>query len=374
MRTAAYNVGVASDRRRRKNVPRHILCSVIKKLCSMEDELMRIDNNSSMTDMRNTATTTNKSAENNNNAKDSAVKTTSSGNGLTINGSQLNLGEDLVEEKRKKARSMAMELMLDAYNHDKEIDDTIAESSAHAKSLLAENQESRSMIKDIRKEKENTNEIYGVSEGSEAAEDLEILRKGRDSMGNPQAVLTEDEYARYKELYANGLSDYHSRMLQLDADEKVYVDKIRDNKIAAARDYAFNRNMGIERLKTHEMYDAKKQGEQIIDAASKEIISNVVQDAVDNIDEDMDNKKEEALEKKQEKQEMEKRIEKAKGEAHKDDGDDELMYELNDMLDEVSKIGADSASQVPEKSMGLMVAQLQLTAQDVKGLVVDTQL
>ena len=27
MRTAAYNVDVASDRRRRKNVPRHILCS-----------------------------------------------------------------------------------------------------------------------------------------------------------------------------------------------------------------------------------------------------------------------------------------------------------------------------------------------------------
>ena len=212
---------------------------------------------------------------------------------------------EAVEEKRKKARSMAMELMLDAYNHDKEIDDTIAESSAHAESLLAENQESRSMIKDIRKEKENTNEIYNVSEGSQEAEELEILRKGRDSMGNPQAVLTENEYARYKELYADGLSDYHSRMLQLDADEKVYTDKIRDNNISIAGDYAFNRNMGIERLKTHEMYDAKKQGEQIVDAASKEIISNVMQDAVDKIDEDMDNKKEEALEKKQEKQEME---------------------------------------------------------------------
>ncbi len=27
MRTATYNVDVASDRRRRENVPRHILCS-----------------------------------------------------------------------------------------------------------------------------------------------------------------------------------------------------------------------------------------------------------------------------------------------------------------------------------------------------------
>ncbi len=30
MRTAAYKVGVASDRRRRQNVPRHILCDIYK--------------------------------------------------------------------------------------------------------------------------------------------------------------------------------------------------------------------------------------------------------------------------------------------------------------------------------------------------------
>ena len=30
MRTATYNVDVASDRRRRENVSRHILCSMIK--------------------------------------------------------------------------------------------------------------------------------------------------------------------------------------------------------------------------------------------------------------------------------------------------------------------------------------------------------
>ena len=35
MRTAAYNVGVASDRRRRENVPRHILCSVRSKILKL---------------------------------------------------------------------------------------------------------------------------------------------------------------------------------------------------------------------------------------------------------------------------------------------------------------------------------------------------
>ena len=31
MRTATYKVDVASDRRRRENVPRHILCSIYKE-------------------------------------------------------------------------------------------------------------------------------------------------------------------------------------------------------------------------------------------------------------------------------------------------------------------------------------------------------
>ena len=321
---------------------------------------MRIDNNSGMTSNAGKAPTA-MQTENKTAADD--VRKSEKGNGLTINGNALNLGEDLVEEKRKKARSMAMGLMLDAYKNDKALD-----------MLYEENDKARSMISDIKKEKENTNEIYGVTDDSEEAKDLDILRRGRDSMGNPQSVLTDEEYARYKELYSKGLSDYHTRMLSLDADEKYYTDKISDNMKGIVSDYAFNRNLSIERLKSHDMLDAKKQGEQIVDAASKEIIGQVMQDAVDNIDEDMEKEKEDALEKKQEQKELEERIDRAKGEAHKDDSDEELMYEINNALDEAGRIGSDDAAKTPEKSLGLMVAQLQLSADDVKGLVVDNKL
>ena len=43
MRTAAYKVDVVSDRRRRENVPRHILCS---------EKLQKIARNSKLWDMR----------------------------------------------------------------------------------------------------------------------------------------------------------------------------------------------------------------------------------------------------------------------------------------------------------------------------------
>ena len=210
---------------------------------------MRIDNSPNIADnTMGTALTTAKLAENQDN-KNTGAKNSEAGNGLTINGYELNLGEDLVEEKRKKAKSMAMQLMLDVYKTDKKLDDTAEEKNAHAKKLYAENEEARSMIADIKKEKDNTSELYGVTEDSGEAKDLDILRRGRDSMGNPQAVLSDDEYARYKELYANGLSDYHQRMLSLDNDEKIYNKQISDNMKGIVGDYAFNRNLAIERLK-----------------------------------------------------------------------------------------------------------------------------
>lgn len=40
MRTAAYNVGVASAPHRRKNVPRHILCSAGNELVHVYEKLV----------------------------------------------------------------------------------------------------------------------------------------------------------------------------------------------------------------------------------------------------------------------------------------------------------------------------------------------
>ena len=83
---------------------------------------MRIDNSPNIADnTTGTALTTAKPAEKQDN-KNTGAKNSETGNGLTINGYELNLGEDIVEEKRKKAKSMAMQLMLDVYKTDKKLD------------------------------------------------------------------------------------------------------------------------------------------------------------------------------------------------------------------------------------------------------------
>lgn len=267
---------------------------------------------------------------------------------------------------------MAVQLIMDAFENDKKIDDDLAEKSSHAKKLLAENEEAQSKIADIEQEKKNTNELYGVDEGSKEWEQLKLLRKGREALTNPKVRLTEEERAEYRRLNADGLSDYHKTMLQLDDNEKIYRDSIEENNLDIIGDYAYIRGMNIERLKTHEMYDAKKQGEKIMEAASEEIKGMLVQEAVDKVDGDMQEEKEEALEKKEEQKELEERIEKARGEEHRED-DNEEIYELDSILNDVREMNSQSAAKEAGKSMGLIAAELNLAAEDVKGLIVDSQ-
>lgn len=328
---------------------------------------MRIDNNTVLND---TAYSTDNVSQTTDDKTQKKQKT--QGEGLSINGSELNLGEELVEEKRKKARSMAVQLIMDAFENDKKIDDDLAEKSSHAKKLLAENEEAQSKIADIEQEKKNTNELYGVDEGSKEWEQLKLLRKGREALTNPKVRLTEEERAEYRRLNADGLSDYHKTMLQLDDNEKIYRDSIEENNLDIIGDYAYIRGMNIERLKTHEMYDAKKQGEKIMEAASEEIKGMLVQEAVDKVDGDMQEEKEEALEKKEEQKELEERIEKARGEEHRED-DNEEIYELDSILNDVREMNSQSAAKEAGKSMGLIAAELNLAAEDVKGLIVDSQ-
>ena len=93
---------------------------------------MRIDNNTVLND---TAYSTDNVSQTTDDKTQKKQKT--QGEGLSINGSELNLGEELVEEKRKKARSMAVQLIMDAFENDKKIDDDLAEKSSHVSSACS---------------------------------------------------------------------------------------------------------------------------------------------------------------------------------------------------------------------------------------------
>lgn len=294
----------------------------------------------------------------------------------------LNLGTDPIEEKRKKAREMALGLLKDVAEGEYKFDDELASRERHAKELLKENEGHKKILANIAEEKERLGELYGVEEGSEEAEELALLRKSRDSMKDPTIKLTEEESAKVAEINARGLTDYQKDALRLDSNEEECRKKIADNTSEMMQERAIVRGMKQEHLKQHDMIDAGKQGEKILKAANGEIIGMLRDQVKDNIDEKVEEEKEKAKEEKEEKEELEDRIEAAKADTDyeeyirekREEREREKMHEISSSIDQVNQVKEGETLPDKSKSLNQVVNELMLSTEDIKGLVVDENL
>lgn len=296
----------------------------------------------------------------------------------TIQASTLNLADDPIQKKRKQAQAMAMSLMSNVFSDNQKIDHDLADRRDHIETLTKENEEYNTILKDIKNQKESLKEFYGVTDDSKEQQDLELLRKEKDSMEYPDVIkLSEEEKQQLESIHTNGLSDYQKSMLELDGAEKEYKGKMIDNRKSIVEENAIIRGVQIERLKTHEMVDAQKQGDQIMVAANKEIIGMLYEEVKENQDKKMEEQQEAADKKKEEAEKLDKRIEAAKADKEKytnkiDDMDE--MYKLGNSLDTVRKKAGSSTMEDVKKSLSYIVSELKLTAEDLKGAVVDENL
>ncbi len=256
----------------------------------------------------------------------------------------LNLGTDIVEEKRKKARDMAVDLMKDVFSRDNAYSDDLDGRRSRAKELESENAAHTEILKDIEKEREGLKELYGISENS-TKEELEVYEKEKQ---------------------------------RLDETEAEYKKKIEDNTVEILQENAIVRGMKIEHLKQHDMADAVKQGEDIMKAASKDIIGMLRDEVKDNIDKKAEEEKEKAKEKKEKEEELTEQIEAAKADdmeevrkERKEEKQREEMYEIGTAMDQVKKTKEQEAIPETEKSMNQVINELMLSTEDLKGLVVD---
>lgn len=280
----------------------------------------------------------------------------------------LNLGND-TEDKKKKAQSMAMELMENVFNNDLKTDGEIKSRDENIKKLYDENQESQDMINKIEKERAITKEGYGISDESQEEADLNLLRKERDSKNNPNKIkLTDDEKTELERIHNNGLTAYQKQMLMMDDSVSELKNKIEDNEKQIFEDSAVIKDIQINRLKTHEMVDARKQGDKIIASAYKEIAGDIVQDGMDKVDEDM----EELEETKEKNEEIKEKYEEYREDKKEKEDEMEEMYELSQ---DFTKVRSDKqAATLPDtkKSINQIINELGLTIEDIKGAVVDT--
>lgn len=248
----------------------------------------------------------------------------------------MNLCNDSVEEKKKAAQAQAMKLMADVFGKDQDIDKDLEERNEHIEDLRKEYSENNAVLQDIAREKENLKAEYGIED---------------------ENIQLDDEQQK----------EYQQRMAELSACEQEYQMKADDNmKDIINENYAI-RDIKIERLKSHDMVDAGKQADEIMQAASKEIQGMVMQDAKDNIDEKLEETKEKAEEAEEKKEELEERLEEAKRERK----ENEKMYELGSELNDVRVAQQQSSVKDVQKSVDQIVGEMMLTRDDIKGAAVD---
>lgn len=243
------------------------------------------------------------------------------------------LGQDKVEEERRKAKEIAQYLVDKVKVKDQAELTEIDEQNAHGEEL-------RALVKE-------TDERIGAAQ--------------RDLAELEDADPDDEEAAEKKVMLEGALADLQKEKAS------------QEDDMRAA--FAVARGMKLERLKKHEMLDAQEQGEEILEAAEKNVIGILTEEVKDKVDQDMEETKEKAEEKKEEEELLEERIEAAK--ERREEKDDRIEKDTKDLLElqqeqeEIRKQQENGNLPDMKKSLELVVGELQLAAEDVKGLLVD---
>lgn len=344
--------------------------------------------------------------------------------------------QDRIALRRQRAQKKALKIVGDAWNGDRKIDQNILDVRDKVAQLIAEKKENLGIIAEGEAQKEALRQQYGVAVDSQEQKDLELLERAEDAKrANEYGMLTEDEWKRVKELKTRELSEEDKELLQkkelsedpasgvqLTDEEKEraaqleakgdrlteYQERclaihkfqgtygLRNEKIDAELRgcYATIRATKLERLKYHGMVDAQKQADEVLDAAGKEILGMMIEEAKDHVDEELEEPREEAKEKAEEKAEEEEKIEernekKEELEAQIDAAHErgEEQEELRREAEERSREDADLLENMIDAGVGnvgnvsdiqseikTMLHKMKLLEEDLKGSTVDDQL
>lgn len=300
-------------------------------------------------------------------------KGNSEGKGLVLDANNLNLGTESIEEKRKKAQQMALGIVSEAFDGDKEIDADLDARRQHIRDLNAENYEYTKELKRIDELRADLVESYGITEDSREHADLELLRKEQGGLERTAQlpILTEEEKERLAQIKKEGLTDYQQQMLDLDKMQKHWQGEIDKNIKLIKEENAIISGVKLERLKSHEMVDARKQSDDVLRAASESIIGEIISDAKEHVDEELAEDKEKAEAAEEKAEEIQEKLDEARAERKAKEEQLEEMCELESMLDEVSAIKQTENMPDVKKSLESVVNELKLTMQDLAGAVVD---
>lgn len=289
-------------------------------------------------------------------------------NGSVINARDLGLQQDNIFMKKQQAQKKAMKVVGDTFKADKQLDQSIADSRKH----LAELEEQINGLQDevdaIDVRKEELRESLGVSEDSQEHKDLELMIKQKNmSRPDSNVVFTDEERARLKELEGMPKTEYQTRALEMEDSKEPFLRELDEAKKMVRQEQGSIKGIKKMKLESSPMVKAEKEKKSILDAASKEVVGMLIDEAKDHIDE-----------------EAKENIEKAEEEAEKKETEEELREaikektEENEEPDEVQKpseveniVQLDSNKNSVQQEVKKIIDELKLLEEDLKGAAVD---
>lgn len=300
--------------------------------------------------------------------KQKDVKDKQQNRGGSIFAGDLKLGQSDLIAKKDKMKKNAMKILTDAFSDDQKIDEGLDKHRSKIADLEKEASQASGEMNRIDELKEALKETYGITEDSTEQKDLELLEKKKSiDRGLSDAVLTREEKERLKNMgpateYQQAALEYHD--IQLTWQER--LSKIRDS---ITKENQIIESVQLARLKVHPIVDAQKDSKKMIEAAGKELIGGLMEEAKEKIDETIEDNADKASEIKEKEKKQEDAVRADKKEEKK------KAKKKNDItVPEESEQPVEVDWSKLLRQIKSMADKENLLEEDIKGLSVDQQL
>ena len=303
--------------------------------------------------------TSNTSERSNNNPSKSS--------GISINGSAFALQNDPIAAKREEARKKAMKIIGDAFANDRKIDEDLDARSEHIRKLKTVQNDANKVINEIESDRAALRDEYGIDTDSQEEKELQLLEKEfRARQKGSDVQLTKEDMEEIAKIKAKGLTEYQSRSMEMLDYEKPYLDAAYEAKAGIEEENLTIAAIKRELPKNDAMLKAQDKADAIEDAASKEIMGMLVDEAKEHIDEEAKEAEEKAKEKQEKEEELQEKIDAAR-ERRKEE--EELTEDIVESAQDLNVTTANIND--AQKDIKDMMNKLALVEEDMKGAAVD---
>ena len=297
-------------------------------------------------------------------------------NGNSIFAGDLNKKFDPIKKKRQDARKQAMKMVSDVWAGDRKIDEGIESSRNKIREYQNQKYEAEKGLKEIEDAQKALRDRYGITDEAKEQQDLLLLERKENAQKrgeDAESVFTPEEQERLAQLEADGFTEYREQSLDMKKEKERLTGEWQNAKDAIHAELVSISSTQIDRLKYHAMIDAQNAAEDIMEAASEEIVGMLVDEAKDHIDEEMEEKKEAAEEKAEKEEEEEEKIEDAREEKESRKEFAESSAEYAEYVTKALTQMDDTMGEV-QREVKKLLEELKLLDEDLKGAAVDTSM